>query len=75
MPELPEVETTRRGIEPHVCGQRIVSIRVRSQLRWPVPAEVQQAVGAVIAVDRRAKYLLLRTAAGSVVLHLGMSAA
>jgi formamidopyrimidine-DNA glycosylase len=75
MPELPEVETTRRGIEPHVAGQRVEAIVVRqAQLRWPVPDTVQQAVGLTIdAVRRRAKYLLLDTARGSLVLHLGMS--
>lgn len=75
MPELPEVETTRAGIEPHVCGQRICSIVVRQpQLRWLVPDAVQQAVGCeLLAVKRRAKYLLLETVEGTIVLHLGMS--
>jgi formamidopyrimidine-DNA glycosylase len=75
MPELPEVETTRRGIAPHVEGKQVVAVQIRqSQLRWPVPNEVQGAVGhSVIAVRRRAKYLLLDTEAGSIVLHLGMS--
>lgn len=75
MPELPEVETTRRGIIPHVEGKRITEIIVRQpQLRWLVPAAVQDAVGqAVSAVRRRAKYLLLDTATGTIVLHLGMS--
>jgi formamidopyrimidine-DNA glycosylase len=75
MPELPEVETTRRGIAPHVEGLRIESIIVRQpQLRWPIPDAVQSAVGeCVTAVRRRAKYLLLDTARGTIVLHLGMS--
>ena len=75
MPELPEVETTRRGIAPHVEGRRISAIIVRHpQLRWPIPDTVQLAVGQpVIAVRRRAKYLLLDTARGTIVLHLGMS--
>lgn len=75
MPELPEVETTRRGIEPHVVGQRIESIIVRQpQLRWLVPDAVQLAVGCVVeSVGRRAKYLLLKTSRGVIVLHLGMS--
>ena len=75
MPELPEVETTRRGIAPHVQGRRVEAIVVRqAQLRWPVPDAVQRAVGCRIdAVRRRAKYLLLDTARGSLVLHLGMS--
>ena len=75
MPELPEVETTRRGIAPHVEGVTIEAIIVRQpQLRWPIPDVVQQAVGLKVeAVRRRAKYLLLDTARGSLVLHLGMS--
>ena len=76
MPELPEVETTRRGIEPHLRGRRIAAIRVREhRLRWPVPAAlVEQLPGQRIeAVDRRAKYLLLRCEKGTVIVHLGMS--
>lgn len=75
MPELPEVETTRRGIAPHVEGRRITAIVVRQpQLRWPIPEAVQLAVGEpVIEVRRRAKYLLLDTVRGTIVLHLGMS--
>ena len=75
MPELPEVETTRRGIAPHVLRRRITAIVVRQpQLRWPVPASVQTAVGFTIeAVERRAKYLLIETSAGTIVMHLGMS--
>jgi len=75
MPELPEVETTRRGIVPYVEGLCITEIIVRQpQLRWLVPDAVQLAVGqTVAAVRRRAKYLLLDTAAGTIVLHLGMS--
>ena len=75
MPELPEVETTRRGIAPHVEGRRIEAIVVRQpHLRWPVPDAVQCAVGQYIRlVRRRAKYLLLETDLGSIVLHLGMS--
>ena len=77
MPELPEVETTRRGIAPHVEGRRITEITVRHpQLRWPIPNTVQRAVGEpVIAVRRRAKYLLLDTLRGTILLHLGMSGA
>ena len=75
MPELPEVETTRRGIAPHVENRRITAIIVRQpQLRWPIPDAIQLAVGEpVTAVRRRAKYLLLDTARGTIVLHLGMS--
>ncbi|WP_102798542.1 bifunctional DNA-formamidopyrimidine glycosylase/DNA-(apurinic or apyrimidinic site) lyase [Bowmanella denitrificans] len=75
MPELPEVEVSRLGISPHLIGQRIQAIVVRqTQLRWPVPGEVQFAVGREIQdVRRRAKYLLVDTASGSLILHLGMS--
>ncbi|WP_299085005.1 bifunctional DNA-formamidopyrimidine glycosylase/DNA-(apurinic or apyrimidinic site) lyase [uncultured Paraglaciecola sp.] len=75
MPELPEVEVSRLGISPHLEGQVIHSIIVRKrQLRWAIPEEVHQAEGLVItAIRRRAKYLLLDTHKGSIVLHLGMS--
>ncbi len=76
MPELPEVETTRRGIEPHLLGHRVESVIVRDpRLRWPVPAELPEALRGqrIEAVERRAKYLLLRTHAGTAILHLGMS--
>ncbi len=75
MPELPEVETTLRGIAKHVEGRRIESIVVRQpQLRWPVPHEVEQSVGRrVNRIWRRAKYLLFDTDVGSIVIHLGMS--
>lgn len=75
MPELPEVETTRRGIEPHLCGQRITDLIVRQrQLRWPVPAGARQAVGQQVqAVRRRAKFLLIDLAHGQLLIHLGMS--
>lgn len=76
MPELPEVETTRRGIAPHLLGRRVEQVIVRDpRLRWPVPASLPEALTGqcVEAVQRRAKYLLLRTAAGTVIVHLGMS--
>jgi len=76
MPELPEVEITRRGIAPHVLGKRVARVTVRdARLRWRVPAILQRALpGHVIdTVERRAKYLLLATNAGTVILHLGMS--
>ena len=75
MPELPEVETTLRGIAPHLEGRQIKSIIVRQpQLRWPVPETIRQAVGHYVnVVRRRAKYLLLDTGVGTIVLHLGMS--
>lgn len=75
MPELPEVETTRRGIDPHIHNQTIAFIKVRQpRLRWDVPTQVQDAVGLpVTEVSRRGKYLLLHTDAGAVLIHLGMS--
>ncbi len=75
MPELPEVETTRRGIEPYLVGQRIASVKVHnSRLRWPVASEIHSLRGATVhSVRRRAKYLLLDTATGSALVHLGMS--
>ena len=75
MPELPEVETTLRGIAAHVEGKRIEAITVRQpQLRWPVPKEIEHAIGCRInGIRRRAKYLLLDMDPGSIVLHLGMS--
>ncbi|MFS8062972.1 MAG: bifunctional DNA-formamidopyrimidine glycosylase/DNA-(apurinic or apyrimidinic site) lyase, partial [Luteimonas sp.] len=76
MPELPEVETTRRGLAPHLEGRRIAKVTLRRpDLRWPIPPEVagQLPGQRIAAVRRRAKYLLLDTAAGSALLHLGMS--
>jgi formamidopyrimidine-DNA glycosylase len=76
MPELPEVETTRRGIEPHVCGQKIVRLIVRQpRLRWPVPEQLASEIeGAHInKLWRRGKYLLLSTESGTIIIHLGMS--
>jgi formamidopyrimidine-DNA glycosylase len=76
MPELPEVETTRRGIEPWLVGRRIDALRVREwRLRWRVPRGLPARIrGARIrAVGRRAKYLLVETGAGTLILHLGMS--
>lgn len=76
MPELPEVETTRRGITPHILGQTVSQVLVReSRLRWPVPPDLpQRLTGLVIErVERRAKYLLLGTPRGHLLIHLGMS--
>ena len=76
MPELPEVETTRRGIEPYVTGQVITGVEIRNRaLRWPVADDFEatltgQTVG---SVDRRAKYILFNTDRGAAILHLGMS--
>ena len=76
MPELPEVETTRRGIARHLCGQPITRLVVRQpQLRWRVPAGLDECLRGqpVLAVRRRAKYLLLDTPPGCLLIHLGMS--
>lgn len=75
MPELPEVETTRRGLEHYLINQTITKIIVREpRLRWPVPEELMQAEQErVQALTRRGKYLILHTAAGSAIIHLGMS--
>lgn len=75
MPELPEVEVTRRGIEPHVLGRKITSVTVREpRLRWRVPAAVLALAGREVrAVKRRGKYLLLDCGDGHLILHLGMS--
>jgi len=75
MPELPEVETTCRGIEPHVSGQQIERVILReTRLRWPVSPEVTDLAGSRIAgVSRRAKYLLMALDHGNLIWHLGMS--
>ncbi|MCK5325147.1 MAG: bifunctional DNA-formamidopyrimidine glycosylase/DNA-(apurinic or apyrimidinic site) lyase [Woeseiaceae bacterium] len=76
MPELPEVETSRRGIEPHIVGQRISDVRIRERrLRWPISEDVDRHLPGqtVTSVERRAKYLLINTTDGTAILHLGMS--
>ena len=76
MPELPEVETIRSGIAPYLLGQRVIQVVVRqARLRWPVPDElpIELAGQTIRRIDRRAKYLLLGTDAGTAILHLGMS--
>ena len=76
MPELPEVETTRRGIEPHLCGQIIQRLIVRQpRLRWPVPGQLARRVkrARIGEIARRAKYLLLSIDNGTLLIHLGMS--
>jgi formamidopyrimidine-DNA glycosylase len=75
MPELPEVETTLRGIEPHLLNQQVSRIVVRDpRLRWPVPAAVSNAEGQIcVSLQRRGKYLLLKLQQGGLIIHLGMS--
>jgi formamidopyrimidine-DNA glycosylase len=76
MPELPEVETTRLGLTPHLLGRQIRALELRNpRLRWPVPAELPSMVAGrrIHGLTRRAKYLLLETDGPSLLLHLGMS--
>jgi len=75
MPELPEVEITKRGVALHFAGKRLLSCTVRQpRLRWPVPTEVQSCVKQVLhTVDRRSKYMLMDFGAHVLVVHLGMS--
>lgn len=76
MPELPEVETTRAGIAPHLLGQTVKEVVVRQpRLRLPVPLELASELPgqAIVSVERRAKYLLIGTRRATLLLHLGMS--
>jgi len=75
MPELPEVEVTRRGIAPKLAGRRISGVHVRQpRLRWPVPRAVRSLAGRTVkGVRRRGKYLLVDCGDGHLILHLGMS--
>jgi formamidopyrimidine-DNA glycosylase len=76
MPELPEVESTRRGIEREAAGRRIRALQVQDyRLRWPIDRQMPALVAGqrIVAVERRAKYLLLRLERGTLILHLGMS--
>lgn len=76
MPELPEVETTRRGIAPHVVGKTIERLIVREpRLRWPVDPGLPAMVAErrIDSISRRGKYLLFNIGTGSLIVHLGMS--
>ena len=76
MPELPEVETTRRGLAPHLIGRTVIALDIRQpRLRWPIPDALRTSLPGqrIEEVERRAKYLLIHTAVGSALLHLGMS--
>lgn len=75
MPELPEVETTLRGVSPWLVGDVVEEVIVRDKrLRWPVPEAVHELTGqCVTGTARHAKYLLFESAAGTLMLHLGMS--
>lgn len=76
MPELPEVETTRRGIAPYLEGQQVSRVIVRERrLRWPIPEDLDIRLSGqrIERVERRAKYLLIKAETGSLISHLGMS--
>ncbi|MCP4413575.1 MAG: bifunctional DNA-formamidopyrimidine glycosylase/DNA-(apurinic or apyrimidinic site) lyase [Gammaproteobacteria bacterium] len=76
MPELPEVETTRKGIYPHIYQQRVVSVIIRRRdLRWPIPDNMHLLLQGNLLLDikRRGKYLLMEFESGTALLHLGMS--
>jgi formamidopyrimidine-DNA glycosylase len=76
MPELPEVETTRRGLAPLVIGQRVANVVIRNRaLRQPVPRELSRVIAGttIRGLARRGKYLLFDCGAGTLILHLGMS--
>jgi formamidopyrimidine-DNA glycosylase len=75
VPELPEVETTLRGVAPHLVGKTITEIDIRERrLRWPVPKVIDGLAGSeFLAARRRGKYLLFEVGGGTIILHLGMS--
>jgi formamidopyrimidine-DNA glycosylase len=76
MPELPEVEVTRRGIEPYVAGRRVQRVDVRTPaLRWPIPADLPRMLRGrlVISIERRGKYILFEIDEGWFIVHLGMT--
>ena len=76
MPELPEVETSRRGIEPHLKNRTITNIIIRQhKLRWPIPKDLPSLAKGkkILDVCRRAKYIYLKLDNGNIIIHLGMS--
>lgn len=76
MPELPEVETTKRGIEPHLLNRTIKSVVIRHRgLRWPIPANLEKELSGqrVNSITRRGKYILVNVKSGTLIIHLGMS--
>jgi formamidopyrimidine-DNA glycosylase len=74
MPELPEVEVTRRSFSARIHGSRVTAVRLGKPLRWPLGCEARTLVGQTVgAVARRGKYLWLPLDAGGLLLHLGMS--
>ena len=76
MPELPEVETTRNGLAPHLEGAIVTGVVIRNpRLRWPIPDNLPERIYGlpVISLQRRAKYLLMKFKTGTLIMHLGMS--
>ena len=76
MPELPEVEVTRLGIQPHLEGQTLSAVKIiDGRLRWPVPPRLSSLISGqkVLGIERRGKYLLMELDAGHILLHLGMT--
>ena len=76
MPELPEVETTRRGLEPHIVNRQVKSAHIyKKQLRWEIPGHLAETLKnkTIKKISRRAKYLLIDFKDGQLVMHLGMS--
>ena len=76
MPELPEVETTRKGLEPMIIDKKIISVHIyKKKLRWDIPSHLKRILKnqKILKISRRAKYLLLHFDLGQLVIHLGMS--
>ena len=76
MPELPEVETTKRGLAPHIVGKQVLSVGIhQKQLRWEIPSHLPKTIKGefIKKVSRRAKFILIKFNNGSLVIHLGMS--
>ena len=76
MPELPEVETTRKGLEPLITDRKIISAHIyKKKLRWDIPTHLKKILKSqkILKISRRAKYLLLHFDFGQLVMHLGMS--
>ncbi len=75
MPELPEVETTCKGITPYVVGQKIIGVHIHQRsMRWPIPNDIDALTGTTITdVTRRGKYIQLHVKTGEIIIHLGMS--
>ena len=76
MPELPEVEITRRGLAAHVTGLKVEDVVIRNgSLRWPIPKSLPKLLRGqtIVSLKRRAKYLLMDCGSGTLLLHLGMS--